>query len=486
MNVDLVIPTIGRRSLDTLLLALASGTRRFPGRIFVVDDRKDPSAALSVRDSVVVLRTSGCEGPAAARNVGWRASHADWIAFLDDDVVPARNWYETLVLDLARLGPEVAASQARLHVPLPSDRKPTNWERDVAGLERSAYITADMAYRRAVLEAVGGFDEHFELAYREDADLALRVLDAGYRIERGARVTAHPVGAAPWHATLRRQRGNAADARMRRKHGRSWRERAQARPGRLATHSVTTAALLTGVVGLALRNRRLAGAAFVIWLLSTLEFLINRLRRGPLHWREVRTLAATSALIPPLAVYHRLRGEWRERRRARAVLFDQDGTLVVDVPYNGDPERVRPVDDAARALTRLRAHGVQVGVVSNQRGIALGLLTESDVRAVNARVDALLGPFAVRRYCPHDSGDGCLCRKPQPGMVTTAARALGIPVRQCVVVGDTGADLAAAQAAGCRGILVPNAQTRREEVRSARVVAPHLEGAVDLILGRSS
>lgn len=75
----------------------------------------------------------------------------------------------------------------------------------------------------------------------------------------------------------------------------------------------------------------------------------------------------------------------------QAVLFDRDGTLVEDVPYNGDPAAVRPMPTARAALQRLRRAGVRAGVVSNQSGIARGLITESQVRAVNARVDLLLG-----------------------------------------------------------------------------------------------
>ena len=123
-----------------------------------------------------MLATNGRRGPAAARNVGWRASHADWIAFLDDDVVPMASWFERLGhdLDTADRDPAIGGVQGRIVVPLPADRRPTNWERDVAGLEAAAFVTADLAYRRTVLERVGGFDEHFTGAYREDADLALR------------------------------------------------------------------------------------------------------------------------------------------------------------------------------------------------------------------------------------------------------------------------------------------------------------------------
>jgi histidinol-phosphate phosphatase family protein len=171
--------------------------------------------------------------------------------------------------------------------------------------------------------------------------------------------------------------------------------------------------------------------------------------------------------------------------RPSAVLLDRDGTLVLDVPYNGDPERVRPVPGARKALDRLRAAGIPVAVVSNQSGIARGRLTRAQVEAVNARVDALLGPLGPFLYCPHGPEDGCACRKPAPGLILEAARALGVDPAACAVVGDIGADVEAALAAGARPVLVPTGVTRAEEVAAAPEVAADLADAVDRLLGRA-
>ena len=168
----------------------------------------------------------------------------------------------------------------------------------------------------------------------------------------------------------------------------------------------------------------------------------------------------------------------------RAVLFDRDGTLVVDVPYNGDPDRVGVMPGAARALGRLRAAGVPLGVISNQSGVARGLLRPADVEAVHARVEELLGPFAVWRWCPHGPEDGCRCRKPAPGMVLDAAAALGLAPSELAVVGDIAADVGAAHAAGSRAVLVPTPVTRAEEVDAARAageLADDLDAAVTLL-----
>lgn len=167
---------------------------------------------------------------------------------------------------------------------------------------------------------------------------------------------------------------------------------------------------------------------------------------------------------------------------AGAVLFDRDGTLVVDVPYNGDPARVRAVPGAARAVAALRGAGLAVGVVSNQSGLARGLLTRRQVAAVRERIDELCGPFDVWAVCPHGPADGCGCRKPAPGLVLAACRHLGVTPQRTVVIGDIAADTGAARAAGARGILVPTPVTRPEEVAAAGVVAADLAAAVRLVL----
>jgi D-glycero-D-manno-heptose 1,7-bisphosphate phosphatase len=166
----------------------------------------------------------------------------------------------------------------------------------------------------------------------------------------------------------------------------------------------------------------------------------------------------------------------------RAVLFDRDGTLVHDVPYNGDPARVRIMPYAREVLQELRTRGIATGVLSNQSGIGRGILTVQEVCAVNSRVEELLGPFDVWDFCPHLAEDGCSCRKPAPGMIVDACRRLGIGTADAAYIGDIGSDVAAAEAAGSRGVLVPTPVTRAAEVAAAPSVAAHLGAALELLL----
>lgn len=159
----------------------------------------------------------------------------------------------------------------------------------------------------------------------------------------------------------------------------------------------------------------------------------------------------------------------------RAVLFDRDGTLIDDVPYNGDPDRVTARPGARAAVDAARSRGLRTGVVTNQSGIGRGLLSADQAGAVNRRVDDLFGAFDVWGVCPHAPGEGCRCRKPAPGLVTDAADHLGIRSTEIVVVGDRSADLGAARAAGAVAVLVPSVATEDGTRTEADHVVMHLE-----------
>lgn len=319
-----VVPTLVRDTLADCLAALAAATGPGPDEIILVDDRPGPDAdpdALEhpltvlgdLRERAVVLRSGG-RGPAAARNTGIRAVTSPWTAFLDDDVQVGPHWCDQLVEDLAEAAPDTGAVQGVIAVPLPGERRPTDWERGTAGLARAQWITADMAYRTDVLKQVDGFDERFTRAFREDADLALRVLDAGWRIRRGRRTTRHPVRDASRWTSLKQQRGNADDALMLRLHGPDWWAKAVAPKGRIRRHAAITAAGAAALALAAAGRPRAAAVAGLGWAAGTAEFAWARITPGPRTRHEVTTMLVTSALIPPAATWHRLSGMWRHRR----------------------------------------------------------------------------------------------------------------------------------------------------------------------------
>jgi HAD superfamily hydrolase (TIGR01662 family) len=510
LSYGVVIPTIGRPGLAELVATVDGDPG--PSCIVIADDRSDASAELDLPVTtapLIVVRTQG-HGPAAARNAGWHAADADWIAFLDDDVAIPIDWCQRLVNDLDGLPENVAASQAWISVPVPDGRRPTDSERRTMNLSGALWITADMAYRRSALQTAGGFDERFPRAFREDADLALRTVRLGYAIVWGERVTIHPLASSTnWRSSLRDQAGNADNALLRAKYGRHWRSLIGTSQGRTGRHLMTTAAAMTALASLASsrvsgspsggHRARFAAAAGIVWTALTAEFAVGRILSGPRTAREISTVLLTTVLIPPLAVAHRLRGEFRVRfagrtdqgaqsAKPRAVLFDRDGTLIEDVPYLADPQRVRPVPGARRTLNQLRRQGVALGVVSNQSGVARGLIAADELERVNARVESLLGPFDTWQVCPHAPDARCSCRKPEPGMVTAAARELGLAPDECLLIGDIGSDVDAALAAGARAVLVPTRHTKVAEIDHAHLVAavaPTLRAAVRRHVGKS-
>lgn len=131
-----------------------------------------------------------------------------------------------------------------------------------------------------------------------------------------------------------------------------------------------------------------------------------------------------------------------------AAFFDRDGTLIKNVPYSGDPEAVELLPGAAAALSRIKRLGFAIVIVSNQSGVARGLITENDVRLVNDRMRELIraggGPeFDGIYYCPHHP-DGvvseyticCDCRKPADGLIRRARADLNLDAGRSYIVGD--------------------------------------------------
>ncbi|BCI52066.1 haloacid dehalogenase [Mycolicibacterium litorale] len=487
---SIVVPTIGRESLYRLLSALEAENGPPPDAVILVDDRPGgPELRVDSSLAVTVLRSGG-RGPAAARNTGWRATRTRWVCFVDDDVVPQPGWLAALAADLRGADASGAAgTQAVIEVPVTQGRRATDDEKRTQRLADARWITADMAYRRDVLVAVGGFDERFPRAYREDSDIALRITVEGNAIVQGARRSTHPVAKATLMSSVRAQIGNRDNALMRRKFGRRWRSEVGEGRGRLPAHTATSAAAAVALLGAVTGRRRAAAGGAAAWAALTLEFAARRWFAGPRTVGEAGRMLLTSALIPPVAVYHRLRGEWAFRNARRdpplAVLLDRDDTIIRDGPYLNDPAGVEPMPGAIDALSRLRDRGMLLAVVTNQSGVAKGLITDDQLTAVNARVDAELGPFDSWQICVHDNDDGCACRKPAPGMVQAAAEALGVDPARCVMIGDTGGDVNAALSARADAVLVPTERTLPEEVSEARRrarVAATIEDAVELIL----
>jgi GT2 family glycosyltransferase len=318
MRVSVVVPTYRRPDLLGRCLAALAAQGFDPAayEMLVADDAASDATraqveafATTARPSVRYVPVTGPHGPAAARNTGWRAARGSVIAFTDDDCLPDRGWLAAGVGVLER-DPELAAVTGQVVVPLPA--RPTDCERDTAGLERAEFVTANCFCRCDVLDRLGGFDERFTAAWREDSDLHFRLLEAGAKLLKVPdAVVVHPVRPGRWGISLRQQRKILFDALLYKKHPALYRSLIRRRP-RWDYYAVTAALAATATAaatGATVPALVLGG----LWALWTGRFCLRRLRGTSHAPRHVAEMVVTSALIPPLAVFWRLVGAVKYR-----------------------------------------------------------------------------------------------------------------------------------------------------------------------------
>lgn len=157
-----------------------------------------------------------------------------------------------------------------------------------------------------------------------------------------------------------------------------------------------------------------------------------------------------------------------------ALFLDRDGTVIADAHYLADPAGVRLIHGAAEAVRWANAQQVPVFLVTNQSGIARGLITPAQYQATRARTEALLadaGAEIVQTYhCPHwpEVSGPCNCRKPGLGMYQQAATEHGLDLARAAYIGDRWRDVQPAMATGGVGVLVPGIETPVDDVEQAR------------------
>jgi glycosyltransferase involved in cell wall biosynthesis len=266
-----------------------------------------PPAQASAKPRIHYIPVVGAHGPAAARNAGWRAARGSIIAFTDDDCVPEPGWLRGAMNAFAD---GIDGVSGRVVVPLPDE--PTDYEYNAAGLARGEFVTANCFYRSAALAAVGGFDQRFTTAWREDSDLQFTLLERGCCLVHAPdAIVVHPVRPAPWGISLRQQRKSMFNALLFKKHPTLYRRHIQPTPP--WRYYATVGALLLAIAGALLGWYWMTLGALAIWLLLTAAFCARRLRGTSRTPRHLVEMFVTSALIPPLAVFWRLRGALKFR-----------------------------------------------------------------------------------------------------------------------------------------------------------------------------
>jgi glycosyltransferase involved in cell wall biosynthesis len=310
--ITVVVPTYGRPALiERCLQALSSQTLPLEQyEIVVVADGPDAATRAAVERTgmaVRLLELTRRRGPAAARNAGWRAARAPIVAFTDDDTLPAPEW---LAEGLSAIRRGCDAVSGRVVMPVPG--VPTDYERDAARLGSAEFVTANCFVTVATLRSIGGFDERFELPWREDSDLQFALLEHGARLEHEPRaVVVHPIRGGRWGVSLSQQRKVQFDALLYKKHPKLYRERIRRAPR--VDYYATVGALAAGLGAAMAGWWALAMAAAAAWLVLTVRFCAERLAGTRKDLRHIGEMIATSAAIPPLAVFWRFVGAVRFR-----------------------------------------------------------------------------------------------------------------------------------------------------------------------------
>lgn len=177
------------------------------------------------------------------------------------------------------------------------------------------------------------------------------------------------------------------------------------------------------------------------------------------------------------------------------VVLDRDGVINED---SGDfiksVAEWHPIRGSLQAIARLSSAGFRVAVITNQSGVARGLLTEATLREIHRHMSAAVELAGGRLaggiyYCPHHPDDGCDCRKPRSGLLHRLAADLGCSLTGAPFIGDRLSDLLAAEAVGARPILVrtgSGATTERALRGRAIEVFADLEGAAEALLAEAA
>ncbi|MDP9311132.1 MAG: glycosyltransferase [Pseudomonadota bacterium] len=321
IHVSVVVPTYQRPALlrRCLEALLAQDLHPTQFEVIVVADGPDVATCILVH-SIMPSDPEGMPGPAlrylalperggpaAARNVGWRAARGEIVAFTDDDCIPDSGW---LRAGCAAFAAGVAGASGRIVVPLTD--VPSDYERNAAALEHALFATANCFYRRVVLQQVGGFDERFRAAWREDSDLFFALLQQHQRLVRVPdAVVTHPVRPAAWGVSIGQQRKSMYNALLYKKYPALYHEHlAPIRP--YLYYPIVITLILSGV-GLVRGNGRATQIAFSAWLLLSSVFCLQRLKQTSRSPNHVAEMIVTSAVIPPLAIFWRLRGALKFR-----------------------------------------------------------------------------------------------------------------------------------------------------------------------------
>jgi len=281
--------------------------------IIVVSDGPDPETQTLIRGfsgkrttPLQFLSTPARKGPAAARNYGWLSARSKIIAFTDDDCLPDQYWIKEIA---EKMDPDrEEAITGRVIVPR-SDR-PTDYEQNTAGLESADFVTANCACTRSALLKIGGFDEQFRMAWREDSDLEFKLIRENIPVKRleNAIVT-HPVRETTWGISIKEQKKTLYNALLYKKYPELYRRKIQSVPPLL--YYAIIAAFIVMTAGFFSHNKWAGITGFYIWIFLTFNFVVKRLYTTRLSALHIAEMIVTSFIIPFISIYWQWYGAFK-------------------------------------------------------------------------------------------------------------------------------------------------------------------------------
>lgn len=314
-GISIVIATWQRTSLlQRCLQALVQQTlNESQYEIIIVTDGPDVHtihfmkhwlAGYQGKAAVTCLSLAVKKGPAAARNAGWRKAQGELIVFTDDDCIPQPDCLRQYWLAYTPYRNTPIAFSGCLQVPLQG--LPTDYENNIAQLERARFVTANCACSRNALLLTGGLDEEFTMAWREDTALEFDLSEKEVPIIKvpGA-VIVHPVRAAAWGVSLREQKKSMYNALLYKKHPYLFEKSDTGHPP-LYYYLITGSLLLS--LACSFHHTHLMLYCQVVWLACTGWFAWVRLRNTSRSVHHITEMICTSAIIPFLSLYWNLYG----------------------------------------------------------------------------------------------------------------------------------------------------------------------------------
>ncbi len=318
-SVSVIVPTFKRPMLLSRCLEalLSQDFDPLEYEVIIVDDAVCDQTKCLVEQYAKCAASRGCtvrylaaiesHGPAAARNIGVYVARGEIIAFTDDDCIPSTEWLKVGVMAFDE---DIVAVAGQIVVPLPA--LPTDYEYNASYLAHSEFVTANCFVKRNALINIGGFDERFTAAWREDSDLIFTLQEQGasYKTVQDA-IVIHPVRPASWGVSINQQRKSLFNALLYKKHPTLYRQKIQPTPP--WNYYAIAGSLLVVLIGAISASWLLGCFALGMWMLLTSRFCLVRLKSTSHTPSHIFEMMITSSVIPLLAIYWRLRGAFKFR-----------------------------------------------------------------------------------------------------------------------------------------------------------------------------